>query len=371
MTFNWVDILISFGIFQGLFLIFSLARIKDRNVKLNKILIELLTITSLMLFGRLLYFQFPRGTFDQIALLFDTLLFLFGPVVYAFTYQVLFSDNYSKIRWPLHLIPAGIHFFIAFILLVLGPSFHQMLNELGLMKSYYKINEMSGVVSNLTYMSLSFWLVLKYEKEEKNQLSFRQNPQRFMKVFLLGFLMLIILWSLNVIKIRWGVSFIKFMRYDFIWSFIPFLTYVIGYYMQKQPELFRINRIDSSNQSRSMQRISMDRAETMKITLERLMSKDKIYRQNDLTLLSLSSRMNEKPNDLSWLLNESYTTSFYDFVNQYRVKEFLQKVENNEHKTTTIIGLAMDCGFNSKSTFNKTFKKLMNQTPSEFIKSLN
>jgi AraC-like DNA-binding protein len=214
------------------------------------------------------------------------------------------------------------------------------------------------------------WLVSKYQKDAKNQMSFEQNPQRFMKLFLIGCLTVIILWMLNVLKVQWGVSFIKFMSYDYIWSFIPFLTYVIGYYMQKQPELFRINRMVETVKP-VMQRLSSDKIDTMKKSLESLMSNDKIFVKNDLTLSALSKTMEAKPNDLSWLLNEEYTTTFYDFINQYRVKEFLAKVQNNEHLKSTILGLAMDCGFNTKSTFNKAFKKNTTKTPSEYISNLN
>ena len=120
-----------------------------------------------------------------------------------------------------------------------------------------------------------------------------------------------------------------------------------------------------------MQRLSSDRIDTMKKSLESLMSDDKIFVKSDLTLSALSETMETKPNDLSWLLNEEYTTTFYDFINQYRVKEFLTKVQNNEHLKSTILGLAIDCGFNTKSTFNKAFKKSTTKTPSEYISNLN
>ena len=60
--------------------------------------------------------------------------------------------------------------------------------------------------------------------------------------------------------------------------------------------------------------------------------------------------------------------TFYDFINHYRVKEFVKKVENQEHLKHTILALSMDVGFNSKSTFNKAFKDTMQDTPSNYIK---
>ena len=68
------------------------------------------------------------------------------------------------------------------------------------------------------------------------------------------------------------------------------------------------------------------------------------------------------------MLNNTYQTTFYDFINGYRVMEFVKKVVNEEHIQHTILALSMDVGFNSKSTFNKAFKSKMNETPSNFIK---
>lgn len=368
MVFNWVDVVISLGIVQGLFLILSLARIKNRNVSLNRILKLLLSLTTFMLIGRLLYFQFPAGSFDQVALLFDTVIFLFGPTVYALTMQLLYTDSSNKVKWPIHLIPAGIHLAIAIILLSLSQEYFMTLARKGWIMPYYKAIELLAILSNTIYILASFWTLAKYQQEEKNQFSFQQNPQRFMKLFLVSCLILIVLWMLNAIRFQLGVGFIKFMRYDFIWSSVPFLTYVIGYYMQRQPELFRINRVDSSKPS--SKRLGTEKINVMKASLEKLMLIDKVYANNNLTLSALSEMMNVKPNDLSWLLNESYSSTFYDFINQYRVNQFLTKVENNEHLKSTILGLAIDCGFNAKSTFNKAFKKATGKTPSEYINNL-
>lgn len=368
MVFSWVDIVISLGIVQGLFLILSLTRIKDRNISLNRILKLLLSLTTYMLLGRLLYFQFPSGSFDQVALLFDTVIFLFGPVVYALTIQLLYTDEANKIKWHIHLIPAAIHLAITLALIALSQEYFMTLAKKGWIKPYFQTTELVAILSNMSYILASFWMLAKYQHEERNQFSFQQNPQRFMKLFLVSCLILVILWMLNALRFQWGISFIRFMRYDFIWSSIPFLTYVIGYYMQRQPELFRINKIDSSKPS--LQRLNTEKINTMKESLEKLMSIDKVFVKNDLTLSALSEKMTVKPNDLSWLLNESYSTTFYDFINQYRVKEFLLKVDNNEHSKSTILGLAIDCGFNAKSTFNKAFKKTIGKTPSEYINEL-
>ncbi len=75
------------------------------------------------------------------------------------------------------------------------------------------------------------------------------------------------------------------------------------------------------------------------------------------------------PNYLSQIINEKEGKSFYDFVNSFRVEEFKRLVKDSKNKQFTLLALAYDCGFNSKSSFNRYFKKNTGKTPSEFVKS--
>ncbi|MEO0527365.1 MAG: helix-turn-helix domain-containing protein, partial [Bacteroidota bacterium] len=62
---------------------------------------------------------------------------------------------------------------------------------------------------------------------------------------------------------------------------------------------------------------------------------------------------------------------FYDFINRYRVSDFVEKLKNKEHHEHTLLSLAYDVGFNSKTTFNKAFKKTMDHTPTAYLNKLN
>ncbi|WP_375560005.1 helix-turn-helix domain-containing protein [Bernardetia sp. OM2101] len=83
----------------------------------------------------------------------------------------------------------------------------------------------------------------------------------------------------------------------------------------------------------------------------------------------MAKKLDSSTHDLSWLLNTVYQKTFYDFVNEFRLKEFLSKIESQEYKQKTILALALEAGFNSKSTFNKVFKSTMQTTPSLYIKN--
>ncbi len=94
------------------------------------------------------------------------------------------------------------------------------------------------------------------------------------------------------------------------------------------------------------------------------------YLDKDLTLKKMSSLTGLSEHLISETVNRKADKSYSDFINSYRVRCFLDKIEAGEHKTNTLLGIALECGFNSKSTFNRAFKQFTGQTPSAYIQEL-
>jgi TolB-like protein/AraC-like DNA-binding protein/Tfp pilus assembly protein PilF len=92
------------------------------------------------------------------------------------------------------------------------------------------------------------------------------------------------------------------------------------------------------------------------------------YLETDLSLRSLANQLNILPNKLSWLLNNCIGKNFNEFINHYRIEAFKILAKDPSNANITIIGLANDCGFNSKTVFNTYFKKETGLTPKEFLK---
>lgn len=104
--------------------------------------------------------------------------------------------------------------------------------------------------------------------------------------------------------------------------------------------------------------------------LSQLLETDKPFLKGDLTATELADYMNISRHQLSELLNEGLGKSFYDFINTYRIEEFKKRLEMPEYSHLTLLGLALDSGFNSKTSFNTIFKKFTGETPSQYKKSL-
>jgi len=99
------------------------------------------------------------------------------------------------------------------------------------------------------------------------------------------------------------------------------------------------------------------------------MERDKLFLEPELNIGDIANRMHLHAHQLSKLINSRLGKNFFEFVNEFRVEEFKKLVADPRNKHISILGLAMDAGFNSKATFNRIFKNQTGLTPSEFRES--
>ncbi len=101
-----------------------------------------------------------------------------------------------------------------------------------------------------------------------------------------------------------------------------------------------------------------------------LISSEKAFKNPELTLVELAQLLNIHPNILSQVINTLENKNFYDYVNEKRVEEFKTIVVLPKNQKYTLLSLALECGFNSKTTFNRNFKKSTGLSPTEYLKSI-
>lgn len=115
--------------------------------------------------------------------------------------------------------------------------------------------------------------------------------------------------------------------------------------------------------------LNKDEINTYKLALNNYVINKKPYLNTNLTLKRLANNIDLHPNKLSWLLNAEYKKNFNDFINQYRLSHFKTIALDPKNSHLTILGLAYDSGFNSKSVFNTYFKKVEGVTPKAWMTS--
>jgi TolB-like protein/AraC-like DNA-binding protein len=116
--------------------------------------------------------------------------------------------------------------------------------------------------------------------------------------------------------------------------------------------------------------LDQETSDKYKANLLKFVQKEEPYLDPSLTLRSLADQIQMHPNQLSWLLNDNIGKSFNEFINAYRIEAFKIMVQDPKNANFTLLGMAYDCGFNSKTVFNTYFKKETGLTPKQFVNQL-
>jgi AraC-like DNA-binding protein len=168
-----------------------------------------------------------------------------------------------------------------------------------------------------------------------------------------------------------------FADYFFFVTLVIFI-FLIGYWGYQQGEIFSSNNIIESLGTNSGHRdiihMNDNRAELRSFKkeamhLQEIVKNNKPYLEPALTIHDLARLVDMPPHVLSKVINKEFHSNFFEFINNFRIEEFKQKVIDKEYKNLTILGIALECGFNSKSAFNRIFKDITGLTPGDFIKN--
>jgi AraC-like DNA-binding protein len=113
---------------------------------------------------------------------------------------------------------------------------------------------------------------------------------------------------------------------------------------------------------------SKKKAQPIFAELDQLVIAEKLYKQPRLSLQDLTQRTGLSLKDISWAINEGCHLNFCDYINRHRIEEIKTKLVDNP--SPNLLQIALDAGFNSKSSFNKSFKRQVDMTPSQYLKSI-
>lgn len=134
--------------------------------------------------------------------------------------------------------------------------------------------------------------------------------------------------------------------------------------MNEKPEL--LNEMPKEKYRKA--RIEDETAESISKKLSETMRRDKLYLNSDLKLQEVANAIGCSGGELSQVLNVFMNTNFTDFINQYRVDEFIKKIQDKSASKYTLASLSEQCGFSSRTSFFRSFKKLKGMSPAEYIK---
>lgn len=365
-----LSLLVAFQLsFMALYLI-AHKKGNRRNNVLLAFLFLMFAINLLDFSARVSGFIFP---IPLLHLLDDCFLLLFGPVLYFYTQAVAYRDFSFKRLDIWHLVPyitcTG-YLLFQFLLLDSDTQSEVAKNIIA-----PNLPVWITVVVLLMYLHISCYLWFAWRTIKIYQSVIKDNFSTVDEINLdwLSFMIK----TFSVITIAAVINNIMpmFGNTSFLYSSMVVLLMISFYFINRvivkalnQPTLFS-GIAKEETVKYALSNLGLVEIDHYKSQLAKLMETDRLYLKAELKSKDLAEQLGISTKMLSQVINQGFNQNFFDFVNMYRCNE-VKRVLQGADKKITVAEAMYKSGFNSKSSFNKEFKKLTGQTPNEFKRSL-
>jgi len=374
-----IDLLLKLGGLQAMLLAFLLYKKKANNLanEVLAILIVLLGFSCLMYsFNNLeFYLKFPH----MIRVDWGIPL-LFGPLIYLYTVSLIDKQKWDKKHY-LHFIPYLIN------IIILTPFFMKSSEEKIAILDYFTASISRGTdlyffysfilrlaisVVSFFYAFESIKILRSYRSRLLNEYSSTEKIKLdWLRTLLYSFMLVSIVFTVASLITK-GDRYPQFDYNIYYFFSIFILIYFMSYKALSQPKLIHLNNSDYEFEVTHKLKTpgTQDNLSEDVIKLKQYMLKEKSFLNGELTASELANDLKISRHQLSRLLNEKLGKNFYDFINEHRADEFKRRLKLPENDQLTLLGIAFDSGFNSKTTFNTIIKRTTGLTPSQYKKSL-
>lgn len=386
-----VNTLLLLGTGQGLLLAVVLAT-KHTNSTANRILAVAMLVFSVSIFARVFYAREYYDAFPHFIGVSVPLVFVFGPILYLYARAVSTGGRSFRKTSLLHFIP-----FILVTLRLLPFYLQDGPAKLAFLEDLFRNGppRYLAIIEHLQYPHGIIYVFLTIGVLRSHQARVRQTHSSIERINLRWLRTLTIaiaaIWALatglHLMRLA-GIGIA--MEPNLTPLAVSVFVYAVGYLGLRQPEIFQapIQRDQPSREIPLPVPAGATQAGTQEVAGEgagyeksgltpaqaeagmrqllRVMEEKKPYRKSLLTLPELADEMAISAHNLSEVINTQAGKNFYDFVNRYRVEEVMRRLQDPRYSHLTILAIAAESGFNSKSTFNAFFRKTTGLTPSQY-----
>lgn len=361
-----VDFILIFGIVLNALALFGLLRVKNKKLP-QLILIVFWTFTVFVF----LYFY---ASLHQLYIL-KTISFCLENGVRLFIPPLLYLYIQSIFYPKKNLVQKNFGHFVPFLLFLI---FYNLPKVLALKLSYLNFSDHYlnwGLLQDLfgiVYFGLALKIYYSLKKTVVNQqVNLTTQDFFWLEKFLFSFLMVLLvdlMITLNELIFGYSVFWDAYITVFFLLCAMLY----IGYYGLTQSTVFLPSFLAHDGGVVSIKRtksvyLNKNEITYFKNKYDDLMETDRLYLEKDLSLSALARKMEISPRKLSAFFNEVLGSSFNDSINRYRVEEAKGRLRANALQQYTIAGIGFSCGFKSKSSFYRIFKKFTGISPLAYI----
>lgn len=293
--------------------------------------------------------------------------FLYGPVLYFYFKRI--SDNYKFKKTDLfHLIPTVI-FIIVFIPIYSLSAGEKLDIMLGV--GAYNEHPYLTTITIIKLVSLVVYGYLTFKVYKRNAIASAKTSIKKLK------LQKTIMIIHTIYALFYGLYGIVIIQNVFSGIFfnvqlfaMTTLVLYVGYVAYANPQVLvgvPISSLKATKKKYKNSGLTPSFSLELKEQLVTLLENEKVYRQNTIKLESIAKRLGTTRHNASQVINEHFGLNFFELINKYRVEEAMELLKDTNNDLN-IIDIAYEVGYNNKVTFNKSFKRFCNLTPSQFAK---
>lgn len=374
-----MDVIFIIGIFLSFFQSFLLFKKKYKSLP-DKLLAVWMGIIGIHLLNYYLYLLGYWTLYPHLIGVTVPVPLLHGPMLYLYVLYSLRDKQSLRKKDYLHFTPAMLGYLYMFRFYFFYSAEEKVMVDKGLVDDFSLFSNILlilFVISGFAYPLLSYKKLAKYKRLIDTNFSYDEGISlNWLKYSIWGIVGVflaaaVVIFTREVMHLDFGFNA------DLIfYSLIVIFVFRIGYYGIRHQNIFTNNMIRDEMQlihirpEREYKKsgLKQDRAQAIHRELLLVMTEKKPYLNPKLTLVELAQLLNISSNHLSQIINQYELVNFHDFVNRYRVEEFIHRAASNSRYN--ILTHALDSGFNSKSSFNSVFKKHKEMTPSQFMTTI-
>lgn len=299
-----------------------------------------------------------------------------GPLFFLYVKALTSRRPELKKKDLLHFIPFALCVLYLLPYYLQSAEYKLNLNSAFNDVRWYYVRSSLAIGQFVSYLILAGLLVVRFLRENKVKKTSVERAALFQVKFLV--ISFMALWLIAVSRYLFDLIYPDYMQYtDLVLPFgATIIIYSMGYLGLRKSETLmgtgdhtpaaEIEALPAKKYEKST--LTPERAEVYLKKLLGLMEREKPYTDGRLTLTKLAAKLSVTPHHLSQIMNERLNQNFFDFVNTYRVEEAKRQLHDDAKKHYSLLAIAEEVGFNSKSAFNAAFKKQTDMTPSDFRK---
>lgn len=298
-----------------------------------------------------------------------------GILLYCYAWSITTGQQLSLLKVLPHLLPPLVLTALALPFYCLsGPEKIAVFENGGKGYEWYNLGRIAMILATgVGYVVWTLRLIRRHRAAVENEYSNTERKTlRWLEYLSIG---LAVLWLL-----------VAFFDDTVIFAGVVLFVLFIGFYGIQQLPVFHALDVEKTPASPSKKEVALtegdpiryaksglkaEEADRVYAGLNKLMAEKALFKDPELTLADLARQLDIHPNYLSQVINEREQKNFYHYINSLRVQEFLRVAGRPEQRNFTLLAIAFDCGFNSKSTFNKYFKHHTGKTPTEYFEKPN